>query len=50
MKKKENSSNISKILGENIKKIRKLENISQEKLAEKIGKTPHFVSLIERRC
>lgn len=48
MSKKEKSSDISKILGSNIKKIRKEENISQEQLAEKIGKSSHFISLVER--
>ena len=44
----DNNLSISKILGNNIKKIRTLEGISQEKLAEKIGKSSHFVSLLER--
>lgn len=48
MKKKDDSSNISKILGKNIKQIRKLEGLSQEELAERIGKSAHFISLIER--
>ena len=48
MKKKEDTSNISKILGANIKQIRILEGISQEQLAERINKSSHFISLIER--
>lgn len=44
----DNNSNICKILGSNIKKIRTLEGISQEKLAEKIGKSAHFISVLER--
>ena len=43
------NSNISKILGKNINQIRTLEGLSQEKLAEKIGKSAHFISLLERR-
>ena len=43
-----NDTNIRKILGNNIKKIRALEGISQEDLADKIGKSSHFISLIER--
>ena len=45
---KENHSNISKILSNNIKQIRILEGITQERLAEKINKSPHFISLLER--
>lgn len=48
MKKKEDSSNISKILGMNIKQIRILEGFSQEQLAERINKSAHFISLVER--
>lgn len=44
----DNNSSIAKILGSNIKRIRTLEGISQEKLAERIGKSPHFVSMCER--
>ena len=44
----DNSSNIAKIIGRNIKQVRSLEGISQEKLAEKIGKSTHFISLLER--
>ena len=43
-----NNSNIAKILGNNIKQVRMLEGISQEKLAEKIGKSAHFISVLER--
>ena len=48
MKKKEDFSNTAKILGNNIKQIRTLEKLSQEELAEKIGKSSHFISLVER--
>lgn len=48
MKKKEDISNTAKILGNNIKQIRALEKRSQEELAEKIGKSSHFISLVER--
>ncbi len=44
----DNNSNIAKILGSNIKKIRTLEKLSQEQLAERIGKSAHFISLLER--
>ena len=47
MNSNDNVSNITKILGSNIKQIRTLEGISQEKLAEMIGKSSHFVSLLE---
>ena len=46
--KSSNKSDIVKILGNNIKQVRTLEGISQEKLAEKIGKSAHFISLLER--
>jgi len=36
-----------KILGENIKKSRKMRNLTQEKLAEYIDLTPVFISHIE---
>lgn len=39
----DNSSNIAKIIGRNIKQVRSLEGISQEKLAELIGKSAHFI-------
>lgn len=48
MNKKDNNSNISKILGKNIKQIRTLEGLSQEGLAERINKSAHFISLVER--
>lgn len=41
-------NNIAKIIGRNIKQVRSLEGISQEKLAELIGKSSHFISLLER--
>lgn len=40
--------NISKIIGSNIKHIRTLKGLSQEKLAERIGKSAHFISVLER--
>ena len=42
-----NNSSIAKIIGNNIKQVRTLEGISQEKLAEKIGKSAHFISVLE---
>lgn len=48
MNKKEDNSNISKILGNNIKQIRTFEGLTQEQLAEKINKSSHFISLLER--
>lgn len=39
---------IPKIIGNNIKQVRTLEGISQERLAELIGKSAHFISLLER--
>ena len=44
---KENSV-IYKRLGKNIKEIRFLNGLSQEKLAELINKSPHYISMIER--
>lgn len=44
----DNNSNIAKIIGRNIKQVRSLEGISQEKLAELISKSTHFISLLER--
>ena len=44
----DNDNNIAKIIGNNIKKIRNKEKISQERLAELIGKSAHFISLLER--
>jgi len=44
----DNNSNIAKIIGRNIKQVRSLEGISQEKLAETISKSAHFISLLER--
>lgn len=41
-------SNILKVFGRNIKRIRSNKKLSQEKLAERINKSSHFVSLIER--
>ena len=42
----DNNSSIA-ILGSNIKQVRELVGISQETLAERIGKSTHFVSLLE---
>ena len=42
-------NDIARIIGNNIKKIRNKEKISQERLAELIGKSAHFISLLERR-
>lgn len=44
----DNNSNIAKIIGRNINQVRSLEGISQERLAELIGKSSHFISLLER--
>lgn len=44
----DNNSNIAKIIGRNIKQVRSLEGISQERLAEMISKSSHFISLLER--
>lgn len=44
----DNNSNIAKIIGKNIKQVRSLEGISQERLAELICKSSHFISLLER--
>lgn len=49
MENEDNNSNIAKIIGNNIKKIRTLEGISQEQLAERISKSAHFISVCERR-
>lgn len=48
MKQKIDNSNIKRIFGKNIKHARTNRHLSQEQLAEKISKSPHFVSLIER--
>ncbi|MBF0620051.1 MAG: helix-turn-helix transcriptional regulator [Candidatus Omnitrophica bacterium] len=37
-----------RLLGENIRTLRKREGLSQEKLAEKSKLTPNFISMIER--
>lgn len=37
-----------KIIGQNIKRIRLLKNLTQEELAEKLDKSINFISLIER--
>ena len=47
MKNAIDSSNINKILGENIKDIRKSLNLTQEDFAEKLGLTPQFLSQVE---
>lgn len=43
-----NETNINVIIGNNIKNIRTSEKISQGRLAELIGKSAHFISLLER--
>lgn len=48
MSKVNDEISIYKIIGNNIKKLRTFEGISQEKLAEKIGKSAHFISVLER--
>lgn len=45
---KENKENTLKIIGQNIKRIRLLKNLTQEELAEKLEKSINFISLIER--
>ena len=44
----DNDINIAKIIGSNIKKIRNKNKISQERLAELVGKSAQFISLLER--
>ena len=39
-------NDIARIIGNNIKKIRNKEKISQERLAELIGKSAHFIRKI----
>lgn len=48
MKKDIDNEFIYKNLGKNIKEIRFLNGYSQEKLAELIHKSPHYISMIER--
>ena len=48
MENDDNNTNVAKIIGNNIKNIRTSEKISQERLAELIGKSSHFISLLER--
>ena len=45
---KENKENTLKVIGQNIKRIRLLKNLTQEGLAEKLDKSINFISLIER--
>lgn len=45
---KENKENTLKVIGQNIKRIRLLKNLTQEELAEKLDKSINFISLIER--
>jgi len=40
--------NIYRIIWNDIKKLRTLEGLSQEKLAERTGKSAHFISVLER--
>lgn len=42
------NSVIYKNLGKNIKELRFINGLSQEKLAELINKSPHYISMIER--
>lgn len=39
---------VFKAIGKNIKKAREELDISQEELAEQIGKSPHLISMLER--
>ena len=43
-----NNSSIAKIIGNNIKQLRTLNGFSQEMLAEKINRSAHYISIIER--
>ena len=45
---KENKENTLQVIGQNIKRIRLLKNLTQEQLAEKLDKSINFISLIER--
>lgn len=45
---KGNKENTLKVIGQNIKQIRLLKNLTQEELAEKLDKSINFISLIER--
>lgn len=45
---KENKENTLKVIGQNIKRIRLLKNLTQEGLAEKLDKSINFISLIGR--
>lgn len=45
---KEHKENTLKVIGQNIKRIRMLKNLTQETLAEKLDKSINFISLIER--
>ena len=48
---KKDNSEFFKILGKNIKHVRTLKGLSQERLAEKISKSAHYIALIETgRC
>jgi transcriptional regulator with XRE-family HTH domain len=40
-------TDIRVVLAENMKKYRKIQRISQEKLAEKIGTAPNYIAMIE---
>ena len=40
-------TDIRQVLAENMKRFRKIQMISQEKLAEKIGTAPNYIAMIE---
>lgn len=48
MEKNYSRENINKIIGNNVRYIRKLNKLSQEKFAEQIELSPQFVSDVER--
>ena len=45
---KENKENTLKVIGQNIKRIRLMKNLTQGGLSEKLDKSINFISLIER--
>lgn len=48
MEEKQEKSEVLGKIGKNIKQARLLKGITQESLAEKLGKSTNFVSLVER--
>ena len=46
---KENKENTLKVIGQNIKRIRLMKNLTQEGLAEKLDKSINFISLIDKQ-